>query len=204
MIENFLRPPATLGEILADALRVIGVLSIVVAGIGWSLTDAGILAFVLPGLVAPRFLGVRSGFDLVHGTALLVAGWSNVVDLYTTVDWWDIPVHLVCTGVVSAAAYLLLAELGIVATPRAAGVRAIAPVVLTAAIGLGMSAVWEMVEWFGRTFITAQIYVTYDDTIGDMTMGGLGAIIAGLVLARVPLLRAPVRDALRAPASLHR
>ncbi|MEH0110901.1 hypothetical protein V6N00_14405 [Tersicoccus sp. MR15.9] len=204
MIENFLRPPAAVGEIIADVLRIVGVLGIVVAGVGWSLTDAGILAFVLPGLLVPRFLGVRSGFDIVYVASLLVAGWSNVLDLYTTVDWWDVPVHFVCTGVVSAAAYLLLAELGIVAPPRAAGVRVIAPVVLTAVIGLAMSAVWEMVEWFGRTFITAQIFVSYDDTIGDMTTGGLGAIVAGLVLARVRLLRAPTEARVRMPASILR
>ncbi|GGC82351.1 hypothetical protein GCM10011512_06360 [Tersicoccus solisilvae] len=204
MITNFLRPPQSLGELIADALRLIGVLSIVVAGVGWSLTDAGILAFVLPGLVVPRFVGVRAGFDVAVSVSLLVAGWSNVADLYTSVDWWDVPIHLVCTGVVSALAYLLLAGLGIVASPRAAGVRAIAPIVLTAAIGLAMSAVWEMVEWFGRTFITAQIYVTYDDTIGDMAVGGLGAILAGVLLARVRLLREPALDGGRIPASMHR
>ena len=46
-----------------------------------------------------------------------------------------------------------------------------------------------MVEWLGKTFITDEIFVTYTDTIGDMAVGGLGALIAGIVVARVRLLR---------------
>ncbi|OMH24743.1 hypothetical protein BKD30_07700 [Tersicoccus phoenicis] len=191
MIENFLRPPRTPGEVTADLLRVVGVVGVVVAGVGWSLTDAGILAFLLPGLLAPRFLGMRSGFDVVHGLVLLVAGWSNVADLYSRIGWWDVPVHIACTGVVSVLAYLLLARQRVVAAPRADGVPLIVPILLTTVIGLALSAVWEMVEWFGRTVITAEIVVAYADTIGDMAAGGLGALIGGIVVATTRLVRAP-------------
>ena len=89
-----------------------------------------------------------------------------------------------------------------VAAPRADDVPAVVPIVLTAVIGLALSAVWEMVEWFGRTFITAQIYVTYDDTIGDMAVGGFGAIVAGVVLASVRLVREDAGDGARSTATL--
>jgi hypothetical protein len=58
--------------------------------------------------------------------------------------------------------------------------------------GLAVSALWEMVEWAGRTFVTSEIFVTYEDTISDMAVGGLGALAAGVVVALFPLLR---RDA---------
>ena len=54
MIENFLRPPRTMSAVVADAVRLCGLLSIVVAALWFELTDAGILAFALPALVAPR------------------------------------------------------------------------------------------------------------------------------------------------------
>ncbi|MEG9492047.1 MAG: hypothetical protein MIJ73_04485 [Microbacterium aurum] len=47
-----------------------------------------------------------------------------------------------------------------------------------------------MVEWAGRRFISYEIFVGYQDTIGDMAIGGVGAAVAGLVLTRVPVLRA--------------
>lgn len=204
MIDRFLRPPRGTAEVAADALRVLGALGVVVAALAFGATDAGVLAFVLPGLLLPRLLGVRAGFDLVYSAVLLVAGWSNVLDLYTTVAWWDVVVHAACTAVIAVMLHLLLADLGIVAEPSTTqpatgmpGTALPAParhptataVVLTTALGLAVSALWEMVEWFGHAFISSEIFVEYDDTIGDMAMGGLGAVIGGVVLARVRLLR---------------
>ena len=48
---------------------------------------------------------------------------------------------------------------------------------------------WEMVEWFGYRFITDAIFVTYDDTIGDMMAGGAGALAAGVLASRFRLTR---------------
>jgi hypothetical protein len=68
--------------------------------------------------------------------------------------------------------------------------------VLTPLIGLAISALWEMVEWAGWRFISDDIYVAYQDSIGDMAVGGLGAVLGGLLLAYVRLDR---EDALPRP-----
>ena len=39
-----------------------------------------------------------------------------------------------------------------------------------------------MLEWFGKTFIDEEIYVGYRDTIGDIVWGGLGSLLAGLLM----------------------
>ena len=189
MIENFLRRPQGGAEWLADAVRVLGLLSVLVAGIGWSPVDAGILAFVLPALLMPRFLGMRAWFDICCSAVILVAAWSNVLEIYDAVAWWDLLVHFLCTGVIAAMLYLMLAMLRVVPLPPAAPGTARTPIVLVACLGLALSSVWEMVEWFGHTFISADIYVSYQDTIGDMVLGGLGSLAAGTVVALVPLLR---------------
>lgn len=204
MVDRFLRPPRGPAELTADALRVLAGVGVVVAAVFLGPTDAGVLAFVLPGLLLPRLLGVRPGFDLAYSAVLLVAGWSNVLDLYTSVAWWDVVVHLTCTAVIAVMVYLLLAEFDIVPHPARARPAPARPararpaparpapataVVLTATIGLAVSALWEMVEWFGHAFISSEIFVEYDDTIGDMAVGGLGAVMAGVVLQRVRLLR---------------
>ncbi|WP_233189203.1 hypothetical protein [Subtercola sp. Z020] len=196
MIENFLRRPHGGSEYVADALRVIGLVSVIVAAAFFQATDAGVLAFLLPGLLLPRFVGARPAFDIVFCVLLLVAGWSNVLDLYTSVRWWDIPVHIACTGVIAAMVYLLLAQVGVLAHPAGHpspdGTRftLATGIVLTTAFGLAVSALWEMVEWFGHAFISSAIFVEYNDTIGDMAVGALGALAAGVVLSLVPLERA--------------
>lgn len=190
MKENFLRPPHGIGEYTADAVRALGLLSVIVAGVLFEPTDAGVVAFALPALVAPRFIGVRPGLDIVFGVTVLVAAWSNVLDLYRTVAGWDLVVHFACTGALAVMGYLLLARLRTVPPPRA-GLRRTA-IVITTAVGLAISALWEMVEWFGHTFISDQIFVAYADTIGDMALGGLGSMAAGIVLASVRLERGAV------------
>ena len=193
MIENFLRPPRSLADVAADLLRAFGVLSVVLAAVFFDVTDAGIVAFALPGLVAPRFLGMRPWADMTLAGTLLVAAWSNVFDLYTSIAWWDAVVHLAGTGVIAAGFYLLLGHVKIVPDPRTADFSKVAAVVLTTTTGLALGALWEMVEWFGRAFISDQIFITYDDTIGDMAMGGLGSLCAGFVLAFIPVLRTAPR-----------
>jgi hypothetical protein len=190
MIANFLRPPSGLGEWLADAVRALGVVSVAAAFVWWTATDAGILALALPALVVPRFVGVRPGFDIFFGVTVLVAAWSNVLGLYRSWPGWDLAVHFVCTGVLAAMLYLLLAHLRVVPGPAAPGTRRRTPIVVVSALGLAISAVWEMVEWAGKTFVTDEIFVTYEDTIGDMAVGGLGAIGAALGVATIRLMRA--------------
>lgn len=189
MIENFLAPPRTGTQWAADGLRLVGAGSVIVALVLFQLTDAGILALALPALLAPRFVGLRGSADVAFCVTVLVAAWSNVFDLYRLVPGWDLAVHLVATGVLAGVAYLLLARLRILPLPGAHHNRAAIGIVITTVLGLALSALWEMIEWVGFTFISDSIYVTYDDTIADMAAGGVGALLAGLLMAFVRLLK---------------
>lgn len=207
MIENFLRRPSGAAEVAADLVRVAGVVSIGIALIWFSPTDAGVLAFALPGLMVPRFLGVRSWFDITFCVSLLIAAWSNLFDLYTSIPWWDLVVHFVCTGLLAAVLSLALARTGVIAGRGGAHFTTVGAVLLTTAFGLALSAIWEMVEWFGQAFISDSIFVSYDDTISDMAIGGVGALCAGLLVALVPLIRpgaAPPRASRRTPGGRRR
>ena len=192
MIANFLRPPQTVGEYAADALRAIGLVSVIVAATCWTLTDAGILAFSLPALLVPRFLGVRAWFDIVYCAIVLLAAWSNVLKLYTSVPGWDLVVHFAAGGILAAMLYMLLSHWAIVPRPGSAAFMSRVPIVIVTALGLAISAMWEMVEWLGYRFITEEISVAYEDTIADMALGGLGALAAGILVACVRLQRADV------------
>lgn len=189
MISNFLRRPQGPGELAADAVRVLGVISVIAVAIWGSATDAGVLAFALPGLLVPRFMGVRASFDIVYGVTVLVAAWSNVLDFYTSIPWWDIPMHFLATGLIAAMLYLLLARWGVTRRPGSVGFAPREPLVILPMLALAVSALWEMVEWLGYTFITDEIFVAYADTIGDMAVGALGGVVAGLFVAYIPLER---------------
>lgn len=187
MIENFLRRPRTAAEFVADAVRAFGLLSVFIAAVWFDLTDAGVLAFALPGLMIPRFVGVRAGLDIGFCLTLLVAAWSNVFDLYTRIAWWDLVLHFVCTAAIAGMVYLCLNRWGIVASSGRRG--AFGAVLITTMLGLALSALWEMVEWIGHAYISDEIFVAYDDTISDMAVGGLGALLVGVVLACVEKIR---------------
>lgn len=184
---DLLRRPATAWEVLADVVRVAGVASIVVAGVGGGATDAAVLLLAASASLLPRMLGLRGGLDAGFGLVVLVAAWSGVLDLYASIAWWDVAVHVVCTGVVAIVALVVLARTGAIAPPGSSPTWM--PVVLATTVGLALSAVWEIVEWLGHTLVDSQIFVAYDDTIGDIVAGGVGALLGGVVAGLVRLER---------------
>ena len=191
---DLLRRPATAWEVLADVVRIAGVVSIVVAGVTGAATDAAVLLLAASATLLPRMLGLRGGLDAGFGIVVLVAAWSGVLDVYTSIAWWDVAVHVVCTGVVAVVALVVLARAGVVASPRAS--PAWVPIVVATTVGLALAAVWEVTEWVGHTLVDSQIFVAYDDTIGDIVAGGVGALLGGVVAGLVRVERArPDRDA---------
>lgn len=189
MIANFLRPPQTPSEWAADLLRIAGVVGVVAALVWFGVTAAGIVALALPALMAPRFLGARAGFDLVYGATVLVAAWSNVFGWYRSIPGWDLLLHVVCTGVLAAMSYIALVWLEVVPNPQGAGTRRRTPMVVVPALALALGAIWELIEWAGKSLVTDEIFVTYADTIGDLAADGVGGVVAGLLVARVRLTR---------------
>lgn len=190
MLQSVVRRPATAGEVSADVVRLIGVLSLVATAVWFSSVDVALLLLVLLGLLILRALRLPPAADAATGLILLAAAWSSVADVYAAVPWWDFMVHTATTGVLAVMAHLLLtgAFIPTAATPeRDAGGRDTGrpSVVLYAVIvqGLALSVLWEFGEWWGHTFIDAGINVGYTDTMGDLAAGGLGALICGVVAA---------------------
>lgn len=173
---TFLRPRF----LLADVVRVLTLVSLVVASVGWGGTALPVMALALLGAVVPRMLGLRPAFDLAVCVLALVAGWSSVFEWYTTVFLWDKFVHVVLTGLLAALVYVIGSDLR--GVPAAPGARRIAVAVTTTIAGLAVGAVWEMGEWLGHHYVDSAIFVGYDDTIGDLAADGLGALVAGFAL----------------------
>ena len=175
MIENFLRPPTGPAGRVADAVRVVGTLSVVVAGIGWGAVAFWVTALALLGVFASRFLALRPALDIALGITLLTAAWSSTLDLYAAIASWDLVVHFAATGLLAAALFVVAQRLNIVAVDTAP----VATGVITAAFGISAAVVWEIAEWVGHNFVDTTIFVAYNDTIGDLAAGAAGAIVAG-------------------------
>ncbi|TFB48718.1 hypothetical protein [Cryobacterium tagatosivorans] len=199
MTGSFLRAPSGAAETAADALRVLALICIVVAGVGWGPIEGVSLAFVAGGMLLPRPLGVRPSVDIAFGIVLLVAVWSSVLHIYISTRWWDLPMHFLTNGLCAALCYIGLVRLGIVADAATLPRPMVSAVVMTAALGLSLGVLWEVFEWFGHTFIDGKIFVGYVDSIGDLAWGAAGAVVAGFSM---PFLmgRASAAAPLRAPA----
>ncbi len=177
MVETFLRAPRDTGEVVADALRLLGLISGVLAGVTLGFIQFGVFGLVAIGLVMTRFLGVRPALDIATSIVLLVAAWANALGLYVLTPVIDIPVHLLLNGLIAALAVVLFQRLDVLPAlpPRAL-------ILVTVAIGFMAGVLWELGEWAGNRFIDPSIFVGYDDTIGDLMVGGLGALLAGIAM----------------------
>jgi hypothetical protein len=112
----------------------------------------------------------------------LVDVTGNTLDLYDSLVWWDDLNHF-------ANWFLLLSGLGLLlcgaVQPRWAVVMVVCGLGAILAIG------WEVGEWW--TFIRhgTELDTAYEDTLGDEVLGTLGALCAGLLVARVSRAASP-------------
>ncbi|HET6560493.1 MAG TPA: hypothetical protein VFG72_01335 [Marmoricola sp.] len=177
-------------RLTGDVVRTAGVLSFGGALIGGEGVPAALFALVLLGLTLLRLL-VRPVLDAATGLVLVGAAWCSLLDLYLRYDGLDLGVHLAATGLAATALHEALTRLGLLAGADAAYLRharaGVGLVVVT--LGLALGVLWEVAEWFGHTMVDNRIQVGYDDTLGDLVAGGLGALVAWALLARAPAPR---------------
>lgn len=191
MIDSLLRRPAGSAELVSDAVRALGAASLLAALLWYGPVEAALFALVALGLLVSRALPAAPLFSSLYGLTLLAAAWSSVLDLYARISWWDLAVHFAAAGALAVMAWYLLAAFGAV-TSRSNG-RHLHTFIVTAvvtALGLALSVLWEFAEWWGHTFVDQTINVGYQDTMGDLAAGGLGALLSGYLLERT-LRRSP-------------
>ena len=182
MARMLLRPPSGAAEVVADGLRVLAVISIVVAGIGWGALSALSFVFAFAAMLIPRALRVRPAFDIAFCAAVLVSTWSSVMGIYLSTRWWDMPMHFLTNGLCAAMLYVVLVRLRVLADAETLPRPVLSAAVMVTALGLAIGVLWELFEWFGLNYIDPEIFVGYVDTIGDLVQGGLGSLAAGLCM----------------------
>lgn len=137
--------------------------------------------YPLAALVVPLvwvLRGRRGSYPAV-ADALLVTPFvidlaGNALDLYDAVTWFDDACHLGNWAILTLAFGLPVA-------------RRCGPwVTLGLCVGFGATTalVWEVGEFGAFILKTEESVTAYRDTIGDMTLGLTGALLAGLLCAR--------------------
>ena len=132
-----------------------------------------------------------------HGTppwgawALIMAPFlidvtGNTANLYDSISWWDDANHFVNWALLCGGLGLLLARLD--PQPRWT------LIVLITGVGAALAICWELGEWY--TFIRrgTELKGAYEDTLGDESLGTLGALLAAMIVERWTRLRGAVAD----------
>jgi hypothetical protein len=135
-----------------------------------------LLAFAVPAL---WWLTRRRGapYPWVADLCVTIPAFSDILgnrlDLYDRIVWFDDWMHLVNTGLRSAAFVLLTLE-------RSATLVAV--VERSVAFGLTVALGWEIGEYFAFVTESSEKQMAYQDTLGDLGLGWLGAVVAALAV----------------------
>jgi hypothetical protein len=103
---------------------------------------------------------------------------GNTLDLYDSIWWWDDANHFVNWFFLNLGVGLLLA--GTAPQPRWA------LLLMVGGLGAIMAIGWEIGEYFAFIRGGTELATAYTDTLGDLTLGTLGALAAGALVAWGP------------------
>jgi len=116
-----------------------------------------------------------------HADLLMTLPWlidliGNRLNLFDTVDWWDDAMHLILWGMLTAGVLIAFA-------PR----NLSRGLTTFTALGFGATAavVWEIGEYVAFIRSSPELQMAYTDTLGDLALGTLGALLAGIVVHQV-------------------
>ena len=112
--------------------------------------------------------------DLLFTLAFLIDTLGNALDLYDTIEWWDDLTHF--------GNWILLAA-GFVALGWPARATRLTRVALGVGFGAVAAIVWEAFEYV--TFVpgSPEAATAYQDTLGDLVLGLLGALVGASIAA---------------------
>ncbi|MDE2843408.1 MAG: hypothetical protein OXN21_08505 [Chloroflexota bacterium] len=110
--------------------------------------------------------------DILITLPFLIDTAGNSLDLYDTVEWWDDANHLVNWALLSGGVGALVSRLGHGFWISAA---------LVIGFGATTAIIWEIAEYVAFIRVSPELETAYIDTLGDMTLGLIGSVVAGVI-----------------------
>ena len=110
--------------------------------------------------------------DILITLPFLIDTIGNALDLYDTIVWWDDANHLVNWGLLAcgAGALVLRIRIGFWVT-----------MALVIGFGATTAILWEIAEYFAFIRVSPELNTAYVDTLGDLSLGLTGSVVAGVV-----------------------
>lgn len=143
---------------------------------GWRLLTYPLATVIVPvgWLLAGKPRPYPYAMDMLLVAPFLIDVVGNALDVYDSVDWWDDVNHFLNWGLLTAAFAQLLVRLR-VGRLELAGL----------AIGFGATTaiLWELGEYFAFIRGGSEEATAYTDTLGDLSLGLAGSVVAALVTA---------------------
>jgi hypothetical protein len=153
------------------------------SGLKGKATGARLVVYPLGAMVLPAYwFLVRRGreafpwlADLLVTLPWLIDLLGNRLNLFDAVSWWDDLMHFVLWALLTAGVLLAFT----------AGTTSRGLTVMIA-LGFGTTAavIWELGEYVTFVRHSAELQTAYTDTLGDLALGTLGALLAGLVVGQ--------------------
>ncbi len=109
--------------------------------------------------------------DILITLPFLIDTAGNSLDLYDTIEWWDDANHLVNWALLAGGAGALLQRI-----KQGFGVT----MALVVGFGAATAILWEIAEYFAFIRVSPELDTAYVDTLGDLTLGLAGSVLAGM------------------------
>jgi uncharacterized membrane protein YjdF len=123
-------------------------------------------------------------YDLAFCVAFALTGWGDAVGLYESLSFYDSIVHFLVPLFSGQVLYILLARIELVPDPRdhATHGHYLGLFFVTAALGLAVGALWEIVEWASDSTLGSDLQLGNEDTVADLVSDAVGAFTGAALL----------------------
>jgi hypothetical protein len=148
-------------------------------------TGIAVLLAVLGGVtLVGRVLNLPRVYDLCLTAAMALQGFGEAFGLYDAFVRFDDLVHVTLPLLTAPVLYIALARAEVVPDPRDEThlPHYVGIAVVTAALGITVGALWEIVEWRSDAWFGSNLSESNDDTNGDLVRDTLGSLAGAALL----------------------
>jgi hypothetical protein len=148
-------------------------------------TGIAVLLAVLGGVtLVGRVLNLPRVYDLCLTVAMALQGFGEAFGLYDEFVRFDDLVHVTLPLLTAPVLYIALARAEVVPDPRDEThlPHYVGIAVVTAALGVTVGALWEIVEWRSDAWFGSNLSESNDDTNGDLVRDTLGSLTGAALL----------------------
>lgn len=167
-----------------DVLRLVLLIGAVTLALRGDGSGAAFLAFLGGLTLLARVVNLPRVYDLCFTGGMVLQGFGEVLGLYDRIDRFDDLVHFTLPMLTAPVLYIALARLDVVPDPRDEThlQHYVGMFVVSAALGVTLGAVWEIVEWRSDAWFGSELQLGNDDTVGDLVRDCLGSMTGAALL----------------------